>query len=144
MKRNINYFRSQTIQKRETERSSMEVFNSFIEEKLMQQSQALEHLVKKVDASGDLIKNLIDNLSRGIEKPRMPAKAEPEEVAINKDPNINENGSENPLVRLGKNIPKYGKLAKDLILKDMQSGTDPTPLLEKEVDPPTFLEVSAM
>ncbi|CAD0204746.1 unnamed protein product [Chrysodeixis includens] len=132
-----------TLQKRDTGRSSTEQFNSFIEEKLMQQSQALEHLVKKVDASGDLIKKLIDNLSRGIEKPRLPAKAEPEEVgAINKDLKVTQR-SENPLLRLGKNIPKYGKLAKDLILKDMQSGTDPTPLLEKEVDPPTFLELGS-
>lgn len=135
----------QTIQKRDADKNSLETFTNFLEEKLMQQSQALEHLIKKVDVSGDLIKKLIDNLSKGIEKPRMPAKAEPEEVHPTKNPtNSSDESPDNPLLRLGKHMPKYGKLAKDLILKEIHTDVDPLPLVETESDPPTFLEVSAM
>ncbi|KAJ8709102.1 hypothetical protein PYW07_008928 [Mythimna separata] len=65
----------------DNEESSLESFTSFIEEKLMHQNQALEHLIKSVDASGDMIKKLIDNLSKGLEKPTMPTKAEVEDTS---------------------------------------------------------------
>ncbi|XP_035453229.2 uncharacterized protein LOC118278215 isoform X3 [Spodoptera frugiperda] len=68
------------IYKREIDKSdsSAENFYTFIEEKLMHQNQALEHLITSVDNTGDMIKKLIDNLSKGLEQPKMPTKAEPE------------------------------------------------------------------
>ncbi|XP_022815654.1 uncharacterized protein LOC111348941 isoform X2 [Spodoptera litura] len=68
------------LHKRDIDKSdnSAENFYNFIEEKLMHQNQALEHLITSVDNTGDMIKKLIDNLSKGLEKPKMPTKAEPE------------------------------------------------------------------
>lgn len=103
----------------------------------MHQNQALEHLIKAVDASGDLIKKLIENLSKGLEKPKLPTKVEPGEVPQvkrknnnSRDYNSKDNTKDNPVLKLGKNIPKYGKLVKDLVMKD-NSDTDPTPLVEE-------------
>lgn len=101
----------------------------------MHQNQALEHLIKAVDSSENLIKKLIDNLSKSLEKPKLPTKVEPGEVPQVKRRNSNNRDNskddvrDNPVLRLGKNIPKYGKLAKDLMMKD-NSDTDPTPLVE--------------
>ncbi|KAJ8711670.1 hypothetical protein PYW08_008624 [Mythimna loreyi] len=122
----------------ENDDNSLESFTSFIEEKLMHQNQALEHLIKSVDKTGDMIKKLIDNLSRGLEKPTMPTKAEvdePSQVKRRHNSNNRDNSKDNPVLRLGKNIPKYGKLAKDLMFKD-NSGTDPTPLIEENINLP--------
>ncbi|XP_035453226.2 uncharacterized protein LOC118278215 isoform X1 [Spodoptera frugiperda] len=117
------------IYKREIDKSdsSAENFYTFIEEKLMHQNQALEHLITSVDNTGDMIKKLIDNLSKGLEQPKMPTKAEPEKVP---KPKLNVSTSDHPLVKLGKNIPKYGRLAKDLLMKEVISSTDPTPIIE--------------
>ncbi|KAF9411430.1 hypothetical protein HW555_009777 [Spodoptera exigua] len=117
------------IYKREIDKddNSAENFYNFIEEKLMHQNQALEHLITSVDNSSDMIKKLIDNLSKGLEKPKMPTKAEPEKVL---KPKANNNMKDNPIVKLGKNMPKYGRLAKDLFMKEVVSSTDPTPIIE--------------
>lgn len=130
----------QIIEKRQADnKDSMESFTNFLEEKLTQQSQALEHLIKVVDQSGDMVKKLVENLSKGIEKPKLPAKATAEEVSTVK----NNSSVGFHMFKYGKNMTKYGKLAKDLMLKDIHTGTDPTPLIESEPEP-TLLEVSAM
>lgn len=130
----------------ENDENSLEDFSSFIEEKLMHQNQALEHLIKAVDNSGDMIKKLIENLSKGLEKPQLPTKAEVGEAPqVKRRHNNNRDNSkdnDNPVLRLGKNIPKYGKLAKDLLLRD-NSNTDPTPLIEENTNFP-LLKASAV
>uniref|UniRef100_A0A2A4K3F9 Kazal-like domain-containing protein n=1 Tax=Heliothis virescens TaxID=7102 RepID=A0A2A4K3F9_HELVI len=127
------------IVKREAEKgdNSVDNFHQFIEEKLMHQNQALEHLIVEVDKSGNLIKKLIDNLSRGLEKPNLPTKAAPAEVPPNTNEQSNSNeGVDNFIARLGKNLPKYGNLAKHLLVKDVYYGTDPTPIIEQFTDGP--------
>ncbi|XP_039760096.1 uncharacterized protein LOC120633805 isoform X2 [Pararge aegeria] len=51
-------------------------FNKFVEEKLIQHTQALEHLVKLAQQNEETIKQLVAILSRDFEKPKLPEKLE--------------------------------------------------------------------
>lgn len=73
----------------------------------------MEHLVKMVRTNEELMKKLIEHLDKKIEMPKMPEKVEVHH------PN-----------RRSRNIPKYGSLFKDVILKEIESDTDPTPFVE--------------
>ncbi|XP_037302068.1 uncharacterized protein LOC115454007 isoform X3 [Manduca sexta] len=65
------------IHKRETERAfSVRSFNQFVEEKLIQHSQALEHIIKIVRLIEEVMKKLIANISRIVTKPKLPEKIE--------------------------------------------------------------------
>nr|XP_021190338.2 uncharacterized protein LOC110376256 [Helicoverpa armigera] len=145
-----NHHKARVTREAEKGDNSLENTNAFIEEKLMHQNQALEHLIIEVDKSSDMIKTLIDTLSKGLEKPNLPIRVDPgdEPQNTNKPSNSNEGqdhpigrqGKEHAIARLGKNLPKYGKLAKDLLVKDVYTGTDPTPIVEQITDGPLLLQ----
>ncbi|KAL0868594.1 hypothetical protein ABMA27_008057 [Loxostege sticticalis] len=129
---------SMTIHKRDAGSSKgkvkelYDVNNDFIEEKLVEHGQALEHLVVLVQNNEELTRKLVDKLSnfKTGEKPELPEKVEVlnfrrKNSAKSK---IEENVAENPFVRLSKNLPKYGLLLKDLVLKQ-DGSADPRPLL---------------
>ncbi|KAI8437695.1 hypothetical protein MSG28_011933 [Choristoneura fumiferana] len=63
------------VQKRAVPKKS-DSFDDFIEEKLMQHSQALEQLVRMVQQNEDVTKQLIENISLRLEKPKLPEKVE--------------------------------------------------------------------
>ncbi|XP_045504271.1 uncharacterized protein LOC123700935 [Colias croceus] len=66
------------IHKRESEdvKIKKNKFVEFVEEKLIQHTQALEHLIKTATNNGELIKTLIENLSHKMDEPKMPEKIE--------------------------------------------------------------------
>ncbi|XP_039760095.1 uncharacterized protein LOC120633805 isoform X1 [Pararge aegeria] len=103
-------------------------FNKFVEEKLIQHTQALEHLVKLAQQNEETIKQLVAILSRDFEKPKLPEKLEvhnkTRRSSINSDP---------PIVRFGRNVPKYGMLFKDLILSEMRSDDEPLAVAEHDI-----------
>lgn len=82
-------------------------------------------------------------MGKNLEKPKLPVKVEAQKVKPQRRSYDNA-VTENPILRLGRNIPKYGKLATDIFLGSIQTETDPTPLVERNLDPPTAKEVSAM
>ncbi|CAH2054665.1 unnamed protein product, partial [Iphiclides podalirius] len=51
-------------------------FKEFVEDKLIQHTQALEHLVKLVQANEETTRQLLENLSNRVEKPMLPQKIE--------------------------------------------------------------------
>ncbi|XP_037302065.1 uncharacterized protein LOC115454007 isoform X2 [Manduca sexta] len=118
------------IHKRETERAfSVRSFNQFVEEKLIQHSQALEHIIKIVRLIEEVMKKLIANISRIVTKPKLPEKIEVHPINRRSNDEVSDS-NENLFVKLGKNLPKYGNLMKDVVMQEIQRGTDPTPLVE--------------
>ncbi|XP_013165988.1 PREDICTED: uncharacterized protein LOC106116644 [Papilio xuthus] len=71
---------SNKIQKREvtdtTKKKSFNQFKEFVEDKLVQHTQALEHLVKLVQINEETSRQLLENLSNNIEQPKLPEKME--------------------------------------------------------------------
>ncbi|XP_068619780.1 uncharacterized protein [Battus philenor] len=57
-------------------KQSFSQFKEFVEDKLIQHTQALEHLVKLVQTNEETTKQLLENLSNNVEKPKMPEKIE--------------------------------------------------------------------
>ncbi|XP_049886056.1 uncharacterized protein LOC126380579 isoform X2 [Pectinophora gossypiella] len=124
------------IQKRETSTSGSVAkydgdFAKFIEEKLVQHTRALEHLVNVVQSNEDLTKRLIDNLGHYASTPKMPEKIEVQRVASSDKVDDNDH----PIVRAGKNTPLYGNLFKDLIVGQAHKNSDPIPFVEKSPPP---------
>lgn len=90
-----------------------------------------------VQNNEELTRKLVDKLSnfKTGEKPELPEKVEVlnfrrKNSAKSK---VEENVAENPFVRLSKNLPKYGLLLKDLVLKQ-DGSADPRPLVEKNLN----------
>lgn len=141
----------QKVTKREVLKDTSDSFNDFLVEKLTEHSQALQHLVEKVDRQEEITRQLIEHLSKSLEKPKLPTKVETIRTKehIQRRSNTHhmdrteQKMTENPLLRLGKNIPVYGRLAKDILMEEIRSETDPTPLLERVPDK-RIAEVSAM
>ncbi|XP_059058749.1 uncharacterized protein LOC131852130 [Achroia grisella] len=103
------------------------VLNNFIEDKLIEHSQALEHLLRIVENNEELIKQLVKNFTTTVDKPKLPEKVEvPKPTRRN---NGDEEMVDNIIFRYGKKIPIYGTLFKNVILKNFDDRTDPMPLL---------------
>ncbi|KAL4717090.1 hypothetical protein ACJJTC_016977 [Scirpophaga incertulas] len=107
--------------------------DQFVEEKLIEHSRALEHLVNLVEENGQLTKQLVENLSRQISTPKLPERIGISRAAKHTNESDDEDDS-NVLVRFGKSIPKFGSIFKKLLLNDMKYEDDPIPLVEE--DPP--------
>lgn len=105
-------------------------FEQFIEDKLTQHGKALEQLLKSVQKNEDLTKTLLDNIgNKYVNEPKMPEKIEVHHLKTRRR---NESGNDNAIVRLGKKIPVYGNLVKDMIMGEVQKDQkDPIPLVEK-------------
>lgn len=116
----------QRIRKREAgstkNKKSDQSFYNFVEEKLIQQGQALEHLVKMASNNEELTKTLIENLGTNIDKPKMP-----EKVEVHRKVRGSNESDDSPIVRLAKHVPQYGKLFKDMI--ESQARDDPEPVI---------------
>lgn len=82
-----------------------------------------------VRTNEELMKKLIEHLGKKIEMTKMPEKVEVHHPNRRSN-NVFVEEIEHPVVKLGRNIPKYGSLFKDVILKEMESDTDPTPFVE--------------
>ncbi|XP_038207479.1 uncharacterized protein LOC119829149 [Zerene cesonia] len=115
--------------KRESEdvKSKKNKFVEFVEEKLIQHTQALEHLIKTATNNGVLIKTLIENLSHKMEEPKMPEKIE----VHRQSRRSNSEDTDNPLIKFGRSIPTYGVLFKDMIMRAFERDDAPTPLVER-------------
>lgn len=125
----------QNIQKRATTASTKSgqtgPINKFVEDQLLQQGQALEHLVKIARRNQELTNTLIENLSSKVAEPNMPEKLEVHFQS--RRSNVDE--TEHPIIRFGKNIPKYGNLFKDSILDETRNSAEPAKVLvEKFTD----------
>ncbi|CAB3233655.1 unnamed protein product [Arctia plantaginis] len=122
------------VKKREALNS--ENFNDFLVEKLTAHTQALEHLVKKVDRQEEITRQLIEHLSKSLEKPKLPTKVETIKTRehVQRRSNSFHKETENSILRLGKNIPMFGRLAKDLFMEEIKSDTDATPILQSNPD----------
>ncbi|XP_052754085.1 uncharacterized protein LOC113514707 [Galleria mellonella] len=116
---------STRIEKRDT--SKQNDCNNFIEEKLIEHGQALGYLVKVIENNEKVIKQLVENLSKSAQKSKLP-----EEIEIHKETrrhNAEEDSADNDSIifRIGKRIPKYGTLFKNVILNHFEDRTDPMP-----------------
>ncbi|CAG4955243.1 unnamed protein product [Parnassius apollo] len=128
-----NKQRNNKIRKREVtdsaqKKQSFTKFKEFVEEKLIQHTQALEHLVKMVQLNEDTTKQLLENLSNNIVKPNLP-----EQVEVHyqhRHSGVENEQSDHPVVRLGKNITKYGMLVGNMLLQELKNDTDPIPIVE--------------
>lgn len=79
----------------------------------------------------DVTKQLVDNLSRYMELSKHPEKHQGHtNRRSNKEHSTVRQDEENPVLRIGKNLPKYGSLLKRLVVNEVQDATDPIPLLE--------------
>ncbi|XP_045538200.1 uncharacterized protein LOC106707707 isoform X2 [Papilio machaon] len=125
------------IQKREVtdstkKKQSFSQFKEFVEDKLIQHTQALEHLVKLVQMNEETSRQLLENLSNNVEQPKLPEKIE---VHQQRRPVNIEDEVDHPLLRLGKNVTKYGKLIGNILINELKNHTDPIPIIEKEILP---------
>ncbi|XP_045779126.1 uncharacterized protein LOC123876806 isoform X3 [Maniola jurtina] len=59
-----------------TGKTKQSEFNKFVEDKLVQHTQALEHLVKLAQSNEDTTKQLVTAISNNFEKPKLPEKLE--------------------------------------------------------------------
>ncbi|XP_052744383.1 uncharacterized protein LOC112046862 [Bicyclus anynana] len=107
-------------------KSQQNEFNQFVEEKLIQLTQALEHLVKLAQTNENTIKELIITISSNYEKPKLPEKIEVQHKT--RRSNIVKNDP--PIVRFGRNVPKYGMFFKDLILAELRNDEEPVAVAE--------------
>lgn len=74
------------------------------------------------------MKTLIDNLAKNAVKPKMPEKVEVHRrVKFSK-----ETDHDFPIVRLAKQIPKYGILFKDMIESQARDNPDPDVLVDQD------------
>ncbi|KPI98754.1 hypothetical protein RR46_10072 [Papilio xuthus] len=73
-------------------------------------------------------RQLLENLSNNIEQPKLPEKME---VHQQRPVNI-DNELDHPILRLGKNVTKYGKLIGNILINELKNDTDPIPIIEKE------------
>ncbi|KPJ17920.1 hypothetical protein RR48_07317 [Papilio machaon] len=122
------------IQKREVtdstkKKQSFSQFKEFVEDKLIQHTQALEHLVKLVQMNEETSRQLLENLSNNVEQPKLPEKIE---VHQQRRPVNIEDEVDHPILRLGKNVTKYGKLIGNILINELKNHTDPIPIIEKE------------
>ncbi|CAK1545652.1 unnamed protein product [Leptosia nina] len=108
-------------------KSKQAKFVEFVEEKLIQHTQALEHVLKTATNVEDLIKELIHHFSKNMEKPKLPEKVEVHQTRRRNA----ENETENPIIKFGKGFPTYGTLFKDMIMRAFERDDAPTPLVEK-------------
>ncbi|KAI8437696.1 hypothetical protein MSG28_011933 [Choristoneura fumiferana] len=120
------------VQKRAVPKKS-DSFDDFIEEKLMQHSQALEQLVRMVQQNEDVTKQLIENISLRLEKPKLPEKVEvqqPSRRFYTTDASQN-----NPFSRFGEKVPRYGNLMKNLMVKEYSHDSEPNVIVEQSYKP---------
>ncbi|XP_045779124.1 uncharacterized protein LOC123876806 isoform X1 [Maniola jurtina] len=111
-----------------TGKTKQSEFNKFVEDKLVQHTQALEHLVKLAQSNEDTTKQLVTAISNNFEKPKLPEKLE-----VQRNPRRINAKSDPPLVKFGENIPKYGNLFKDLILTELRTHEDPITVAEHDM-----------
>ncbi|XP_075984710.1 uncharacterized protein LOC142982200 [Anticarsia gemmatalis] len=129
------------IVKRETSDDSPENITDSLEDTLNRQSETLEHISETVDKQTNLLKQLISRIVNGFfhEQPVKIVAKRKKQVASRRS-NVNEDKGF-PFIEIGRNIPKYGRLATDIFMKEIETGTDPLPLIEKDVDDgPVYLE----
>ncbi|CAH0402332.1 unnamed protein product [Chilo suppressalis] len=70
----------------------------FIEEKLVQQSQALEYIINIIKKNEGIMEKLVENLSKTMQQPKMPEKIESTRRSFN-DTNIVEEDTDKKLNR---------------------------------------------
>lgn len=95
---------------------------------MIQHTQALEHLVKLVQMNEETSRQLLENLSNNVEQPKLPEKIE---VHQQRRP-VHLDEPDHPILRLGKNVTKYGKLIGNILISEIKNHTDPIPIIEKE------------
>lgn len=118
-----------------------------MEDKLAEQSQALEYLVKLAQEGNESLKRLAENISHRFIETKVPEKLEVEPSRRNYDSKrlvLSENVTtttknpivetlvNNPIVNMSKKMPQYGLLAKTLFLSSLESDTEPTPVVETQ------------
>lgn len=83
--------------------------------------------MRLAQSNQDTTKQLVTAMSRDLEKPKLPERLEVQRKTRRSDV------TEPPLVRFGRNVPKYGMLFKDLILAELRTDEEPVAVAEHDV-----------
>ncbi|XP_022113918.2 uncharacterized protein LOC110992412 [Pieris rapae] len=113
----------------ESKTSTQSQFLQFVEEQLIQHTQALERILKTTANNEELLQALIEHFLNNMDQPKMPEKIEvhvPTRRTYNED-------SENPLVMFGKGFSTYGSLLKDIIIRRFETVETPKELDENSI-----------
>ncbi|XP_050676200.1 uncharacterized protein LOC126973098 [Leptidea sinapis] len=117
--------------KRDIERETKQAqFVAFVEDKLIQHTQALEHLLKVALNTEDILNHLIQNWNANMEQPKAPEKIE--ELHNNSRRSYIKVETESPIAKIGRKFSAYGMLFKDMLVNEFE-GNGPNPVVEKSI-----------
>ncbi|CAF4841644.1 unnamed protein product [Pieris macdunnoughi] len=114
----------------ETNASKQSQFLHFVEETLIQHTEALESIFKTAANNEELLRELIENFSNNMDQSKMPEKIE-EHQPTRRSSNVD---SENSLVKFGKGFPTYGSMLKDIIMRRFEPDETPKALVEHSIE----------
>lgn len=118
----------QNVQRRDIQKNQKV---DFIIEKLVQHTQALEHLLEIIENSEQMLKKIVEFFSRKLEQPQMPEKIEV--PTLSRRSYVENDDPELPIVKFGENIRRYGSLMKNLILKEIKNEPEPIVYIEQDI-----------